>query len=553
VEENVSLDNTEGLDRAYLLSVETALRKTNMDNGGIYVPDLLDKSLRLTHVSGISSGSLPANTEVLKPHSTAWRFVMHARPQYFLLGKDPVIPLPIRKLCTQERIRAFAILPLLQQETFLGALFVASRTMKNIPLVTRNALEAIAAQSSVALFRIRLQEAIKRQEEELASVARLTALGGKPLSNKQIADKAFDEIKRLKFFDNDCGARIFLADPQTGDLVLASHHGPCGDHPCHAVPLPVGECLCGNAAKTGRAVFSKKGVNGGIRREWREKFPHNDICIPLKARDKSFGVINIYLPPHRNLSKDSEEYRSLALLCKLTGLAIHNRRISEELEEHRERSLSLTLGTIEAKESERKRLAQELHDQVGSSLTALSINLNALRIQTYTAIDELAAAKLNNAIAIVKKTAEFVRNEVTNLRPPSLDTSRFVAALQHYVESFKSWAEISVEISCRKDISTLPAFKGITLFRIVQEALLNIAKHSKAKHAKVEIDGDNDKLSITITDNGVGFDVAAYVNDPKSNHFGLMIMAERAKTINGLYRLTSSPGEGTTVLVEVPR
>ncbi len=542
----------EDLDEALLLSIKMAVKSSNADGGGIYITDPLDRSLRLAAVLGISRRAF-ADAEVLKPLSRAWRFVAHERPQSCSLGVESAIPSKIRKAFVGEGVRFLAMTPLRFQGTFMGALFISSRTMKKISSPARNALEAVAARSSATLFRLRQQEVMKRQEDDLASVARLASSFSKSLSLRQIADRVSDEIKRFKFFDHDCGIRIFLTDAQTGDLRLLSHHGPCEDHPCHSVPLPVGACLCGAAVKTGRVVSSKKGIDEGTRREWRQRFPHSDICVPLKTRDRAFGVINIYLPRGRSLSANSDAYRSLILLCNLISISIDNRQIFEEVEAHRERSLSLALGTIEAKESERKRLAQELHDQVGSSLTALSINLNALRIQTYAVIDELAASKLNNAIAIVKKTAEFVRNEVTNLRPPSLDTSRFVAALQHYVDSFKSWADISVEILCKRDISTLPTFKGITLFRIVQEALLNIAKHSKAKQAKVEIDGNSEKLSITITDNGVGFDVGAYINNPKSNHFGLMIMSERAKAINGLYRLSSSPGEGTTVLVEVPR
>ena len=541
----------ESFDRALFLSLETAMRSAGMDSGGIYVPDPLDKSLRLACVTGISRKCV-VGAEVLKPDSRAWRFVTRKEPLYCSLSTNTVIPLQIRKLCMGENLRSIALMPLIHRKVLMGALFVSSRKMKEIPRHARSMLEIVAAQSSASLFRFRQGETIKRKEGEVACLNRLAASLSKPLSLNQVFQRAFDEIRGLNLFGPSCGVRIFLSEAQTGNLLLAYHDGPCGDHPCSANPLPVGECLCGLAAKSGRLVVSKKGCDEGPRKEWRKRFPHNDICVPLKARDKVLGVINVYLPLSHNLPTRKDSYRSLTSICKLISVAIDNRRLLEEVEEHRERSLSLALGTIEAKEAERKRLAQELHDQVGSSLTALSINLNALRIQTYAVMDELAASKLNNSIAIVKKTAEFVRNEVTNLRPPSLDTSRFVAALQHYVESFKSWADISVEISCKKDISTLPALKGITLFRIVQEALLNIAKHSKAKQARVEIGGDSEKLSIVISDDGVGFDVATYINNPKSNHFGLMIMAERAKTLNGLYRLTSSPGEGTTVLVEVP-
>jgi signal transduction histidine kinase len=545
------LATEQDLDRVFFLSLETAMRSTDMDSGGIYIADPSDKGLRLAYFAGISNKFL-AEAEMLKSNSRAWRFIIQKQRPHCSVLEDASIPLQIRKSCIRENLRTITFLPLTHREALIGTLFVSSRKQKDVSHHDRSMLEIVAAQSSASLFRLRQDETIKRQEEEAASLSRLAASLGKSLSLNRVFQLAFDELKGLSFFGPGCGVRIFLTEAQTGNLLLASHDGPCGDHPCHANPLPVGECLCGLAAKSGRLVLSGKGRDEGTRREWRQRFPHNDICVPLKARDKTFGVINVYLPMSLRLPAGKEGYRSLTSICGMIGVAIDNRRLLDEAEEHRERSLSLALGTIEAKESERKRLAQELHDQVGSSLTALSINLNALRIQTYAVIDELAASKLNNSIAIVKKTAEFVRNEVTNLRPPSLDTSRFVAALQHYVESFKSWADISVEISCIKDISTLPAFKGITLFRIVQEALLNIAKHSKAKQAKVEIGGDNERLSIVITDDGVGFDVATYVNNPKSNHFGLMIMAERAKAINGLYRLTSSPGEGTTVLVEVP-
>jgi PAS domain S-box-containing protein len=215
------------------------------------------------------------------------------------------------------------------------------------------------------------------------------------------------------------------------------------------------------------------------------------------------------------------------------------------------RALAARLAEVE--ETGREHLARELHDQVCQSLTALSLTLTLLQAQ----MPRKAAAKLlgrmAGAVALVEQIGETIRDVMAELRPPMLDDYGLLSALRWYGAEFSDKTGIGVDVQGQEAVPRLTAPVELALFRIVQEAMANVAKHARATELLLTEAEDNGTVRLVIADNGVGFDQGR-VGQPEGRHlWGLMTMSERAAAAGGRCRIESQPGQGTRVVVEVSR
>jgi len=227
--------------------------------------------------------------------------------------------------------------------------------------------------------------------------------------------------------------------------------------------------------------------------------------------------------------------------------------MEQELAEASAQLRGLAARLAESEDAERKRLARELHDQVGQNLTALSVNLNLVNSLLPTDAGKPARARLEHSMALIQQTGKVIRNLMAELRPPVLDDYGVVAALRWYAGEFKAWAGLPVEVEGEELSPRLEPTVENVLFRIAQEALTNVAKHSQASRALVSLEEHGEKVRIVIADNGIGFDPAR-LGKPEGDHgWGLLNMQERALAVGGCCRIESSPGEGTRVVVELSR
>lgn len=199
---------------------------------------------------------------------------------------------------------------------------------------------------------------------------------------------------------------------------------------------------------------------------------------------------------------------------------------------------------IEAKESEHKRLAQELHDGVGQSLYSISVALQA--IESY-----VSNPKLNPYIEEVRLELQKVMDDINayshQLRPHSIDQLGIVPTLKTLIESFeKIHPELDFQFETNFNERCHPSVE-INLYRVVQEALHNIIKYAKAQHVLISFMNENDTLFLRIEDDGVGFNM----NNLKSEGLGLKHMEERVHQLDGEFSISSEIGEGTTIQVQI--
>ncbi|MCL5264770.1 MAG: sensor histidine kinase [Chloroflexi bacterium] len=204
---------------------------------------------------------------------------------------------------------------------------------------------------------------------------------------------------------------------------------------------------------------------------------------------------------------------------------------------------------LQAQEVERQRLAREIHDGPAQVLA------NAIfQLEFCERLLEKEPERLPKEIARLKKDVREglaeVRNFIFDLRPAPLADTGLQAMLQHYAKNYQSRFSIAV-VSELSDTGRLPVAQETAIYRIIQEAMQNVQKHSHASQVKLTLSRDADAIVVMVEDNGVGFDVAKHTKD-QVEHFGLISMRERSQLIGGDIDIISAPGQGTRVILNVP-
>ena len=231
---------------------------------------------------------------------------------------------------------------------------------------------------------------------------------------------------------------------------------------------------------------------------------------------------------------------------------ITDRKQSEEaIHRHRESLKLLSRRLVEVQEDERHAIARELHDRVGQNLAALTLNLNILRSQLTKENLEKVGTRLNDSVTLVKDVLAITRSVMADLRPNVLDDYGLDAALNEYADRYSQRFGIQV-------VNSMPATPtprldpGIemTLLRIAQEALTNIARHAQASQASMTLAIEDDAAHLVIEDNGIGILSWQKVNQPGSH--GIRIMRERAEAFGGDLKVHSAYKNGTKIEVKIP-
>jgi PAS domain S-box-containing protein len=207
---------------------------------------------------------------------------------------------------------------------------------------------------------------------------------------------------------------------------------------------------------------------------------------------------------------------------------------------------------LEVQEAERQNLSRELHDEIGQVLTAIRINLEWMR-RSNLAVPE-ALPRIDDSIDAVDDAVKRVRELALELRPSLLDDLGLASALRWYVDRFAVRTGIDAQFAGdTQGTNHIPHEIETAAFRIVQEALTNVARHSFATRVSIDISQPKAKLHLEVSDNGIGFDPDAILNGKKSaTALGLRGMQERALAVNGDINIISQPRAGTQILLTVP-
>lgn len=224
------------------------------------------------------------------------------------------------------------------------------------------------------------------------------------------------------------------------------------------------------------------------------------------------------------------------------------KRAEQLLKDNAARLATLSHQLLTVQEEERRRLARELHDQIGQQLAGLKLNLEALRARHA----ELAGdPRLVDSLELIDRTIAQVGDTSLDLRPSMLDDLGLEAALRAHAR--RQQARSGCAIAVHGTLAPrLPDHVETAAFRVVQEAVRNAVTHGRAQRVDIGLEASDGWLAITIRDDGIGFDETAPARDTRGSGMGLSSMRERVDLVDGELEVRSAPGSGTTVRVRLP-
>lgn len=266
--------------------------------------------------------------------------------------------------------------------------------------------------------------------------------------------------------------------------------------------------------------------------------------VPLMAGEEVLGLFCLdktepafFLPEHVNQAE---------LLATPAAIALQNARLFSEVAAGRERMRALSERLVAVQEAERAHLARELHDEIGQMLTSLSLALTVSERMP----PEMLRERISQIQRQVNQLTTQVRTLSLNLRPAMLDDLGLLPALIWFTRRYSDQTGIQIQLQqAGLDRPLSPAIAA-TLYRVVQEALTNVARHAKVQRAVVQVWSTSSLLVAQIVDEGCGFVVDAALTDQSSS--GLIGMQERVRLAGGTLTVESTPGIGTRVLAELP-
>lgn len=269
--------------------------------------------------------------------------------------------------------------------------------------------------------------------------------------------------------------------------------------------------------------------------------------FPLQGKDEVLGVWAILF--RQAVTLHDHDMRLLNAICGQLSVALENTRLWERLQQKERVRAQLLSQLVSAQEEERRRLSRELHDETGQALTSLLVQLKVLERQEATGTMKETIAGLREMTA---NTLQEVRRLAADLRPAALDDLGLLPALEGYVDDFaaKTGIRAVFEAADLGDIQ-LPHNVEITLYRVMQESLTNIARHAEASQVRITISRERSALRVRVADDGCGFDVEQVLNSDNCG-LGLLGMQERIELVNGVLDVKSRPGHGTVIEIDLP-
>lgn len=269
----------------------------------------------------------------------------------------------------------------------------------------------------------------------------------------------------------------------------------------------------------------------------------NQVVESLSQRTVELVAMNVELTSEigrrrqveRDLKKSERHYS--VLLEQSNRLQEQLRRLSRQI--------------LTAQEDERRVISRELHDVIAQTLTGINVRLSALKKEATTNTKGLET-KIAGTQQLVERSVDIVHQFARELRPAVLDDLGLIPALHAYMESFSARTGVHTRLTAVAEVEQLVAASKTVLFRVAQEALINVGRHAKAAETVVTIVRSGEVIEMSVQDDGKAFNVARAFRSIAGHRLGLLGMRERLEMVGGKLELQSSPGKGSTIIARVP-
>ncbi len=402
-------------------------------------------------------------------------------------------------------------------------------------------IQMLATYAAAAIQNARLveqmkarDEALTRRNEDLALVNDIASALTASLELDEILNKTLALV--MAYMKVEAG-EIFLLEEDRQTLRMVLHRGQAAEAFWTRNRFKIGEGIIGMVAET-----RERNIITDLTRETRYIRPsvvsagfHQLAYFPLKSGENLMGVMSV-----ATTSKEPLEERGLKLLdavANWAGLAIENARLHEN---------ARRLAVLE----ERDRIGMDLHDGIIQSIYGVGLSLeNALH--TVDEDSDLAKVRIKQSIEGLNQSIRDIRTYILDLRPRQLGNDGLMNALKRLTTEYRAntFSEVNLK-GPHAVVDDLPQTHALALFHICQESLANAAKHANAKRVDVSVWTTEDRVIMEVHDNGKGFDLGKMTT---TIGHGMANMQTRARSVGGEVDVSSTPGEGTTILAWVPR
>ena len=399
-------------------------------------------------------------------------------------------------------------------------------------------------------------QVIKEDEKRLAALNQIASTISQSLELGEVLSTAIDNVIDVMQVD---AAWMFLMDEEAGELVLATHRGIPEEFARGVDRLKVGEGFSGRVVESGEPLFAEDvSRDRRLTREVVSRYNiHSMLVVPLSSKGKVNGTLCVAMCSHRLFQQ--EEIELLMAIGNQIGVAVENARLYQKQQEVAEQlrgmqeNLRFYLHQVtKAQEEERKRISRELHDDTIQALVVLTRQLDTLvsNDQGLSRESHLHLEKLHQQVNDIMQS---VRRLSQDLRPAALDRLGLLPALEWLAGDVAEYSGIDTKVNVTGTERRLHEEAELVLFRVTQEAMRNVWRHSQATRADISVEFDESKTRITVSDNGKGFDLPDKTEDlARDGKLGLAGMQERAQLLGGSITVKSEPGRGSSITVELP-
>ncbi|MBI2952739.1 MAG: GAF domain-containing protein [Chloroflexi bacterium] len=427
---------------------------------------------------------------------------------------------------------------------------------------------------SVETMRQRLRDLIDKREQYEADLEKEAEQRAGEVTALLAASEAFTSTLDLSVLlniiltesrrvcpDADAGVMVML-EPHLGRLVPVASFG-CDIEALREARLRPGEGVIGRVFESGRPVCLPDRVltdeNLNLTPENSRTFKAAGLtvdgsqyamCVPLVAKRGTLGILIVY--DFKEPSSFSQAgLKALQAIAYQAAIALDNAQLYEEVQQKEELRGRLLMKVITAQEEERRRIARELHDGFAQALAVVRMSLEAIEAGR-SDIPDAQRERLGQAKALSERALTDVRQMILDLRPTVLDDIGLGAAIRSYAQQRLEVEDIRVNVSILGLQERMATQVETEVYRILQEAITNIAKHAGATKAWIRLRCSDGLLMASVEDNGRGFQLEDVGHAADGRQLGLLGMRERVELLGGSLVIRSLPGKGTQLTIKVP-
>ncbi|MCK4403504.1 MAG: PAS domain S-box protein [candidate division Zixibacteria bacterium] len=475
-----------------------------------------------------------------------------------------------RKILRKTGMISSLIIPMFLGKKMLGAFHVGmTKKSKIFSEEEVRLIRTMANQVAVALQNCRLMENLKKEHSRITEQAEVLK---RQTREKDILLKVsralsktmdLDEVSKVasRVMGSAMGAErcaVTLATPDGNQLEIK---GLFSKEQTDAHKLIGTKFLWGDipamtkAIKKGKPFVINDTTDIPSKGKTRDYFLKVGIKSVLGAGmffgKKLVGILSITTTKERK-TFSREEVKLVQTMANQIAVAIENARLLQVVKKHTQDLKDLSSQLMKVQEKERKRIAQELHDEVGQMLQSMKMNLDRIKMNLRSKPQRLDGIEdwLLDTEKLLGQTIDDIRTLTFDLRPSMLDDFGLIPTLRWFIENYRKRSNIKVSLKAKDPKYRFPAEVEVTLYRIIQEALTNVAKHAKATEASVMVSQKNSTVILSVRDNGVGFDASKVLSAPRG--MGLLNIKERVNLLGGSFEIISRPRKGTRVNINIP-